>query len=242
MQRHLALVLAAAACSRAQPGVPHPAVPPVEGQWPLSLGHSVLPRPGRWHCSSTLRQRFLSASAGAQKSIPLQCPAGAVAVQGELHSTEKSHLSGQEHKPSGQSRVLCSPGLAQAHGGARRGLRRPADHPHMVLGTHHGGTGVFVRLKVRHQCQCAGHTPVTSCTRAGAPCFSQHRTLVTLAVDELRPWPALCVSHCPPAAAGHPPGMAGDSCSGSHTSCWQECQSSHFEGRKVERRGLGADL
>lgn len=73
LPRHLAPVPAAAACSRAQPGVPRPAVPPVEGQCPLSLGHSVLPQPGRWHCSSTLRPRFLSASAGAQKSNPLQC-------------------------------------------------------------------------------------------------------------------------------------------------------------------------
>lgn len=177
-----------------------------EGRWPLSLGHSVLPglSPGpAMSCSSTPRERFPRAPAGAQKSPCSPCrrygreiPSGRLGTQPAL--AKPSPGSGT----CGGQRCLSPAGCGDTRG-------------------WHGGVCAAQGVPV------AGHTPVTGCPVQELRSLHSKGHLshsVRMSFGRALPCP------CPTV----PLGGAGDSGSGGHTPCWQECQSSHFQGRKVE--------
>lgn len=70
--------------------------------------------------------------------------------------------------------------------------------PQLVLGTHGGGTGLLVQLRVHYPCPCAGHISrhKPAHVQEFPPC-AQQGTLVTLGVGELRPCCARSASRCP---------------------------------------------
>lgn len=115
--------------------------------------------------------------------------------------------------------------------------------PQLVLGTHGGGTGLLVQLRVRYPCPCAGHisrhkpAPCRNSLLARSKGHLSHSVWGSSgrAVPAARP-------AAPPRCCGTPARGGRALSLRSHTSCWQECQSSHFQGRQVERCGSGADM